>query len=704
MKNLSGMLVLMAVTVGAALAATPPSLINYQGVLRDNNDKPLSGSRNMIFALYDAPSGGNQILVDAHDLPHGNAVGVSGGLFTVQLGGGGVSDGSGPGTYTSIEQVFRNHSEVYLEVRVGGETLSPRTQVLASAYALNAHSATELNGEPSDFYVNTGPDWQWKSGAIRLQSSDTGHAALDAVHIGPTATAAGYFEDSSFSGRAWIAEGNAGITASGSLYGGQFINNGAGGGMAVRAQTSAAASSAGEFVNLAHGTVASLGSGNGAAVSCFDGPSVTTYVCAGGYGIQGYGNAGGGYFDSTAGSGVGYAAFQDEGFVGYGNLAGGSFFDLDSSGWARVGHSTAKIMGNGAVSFVQNHPHDPGKVIVYAAPEGDEVAVYTRGTAQLVDGEARVPLGETFALVADPDIGLTAFATPTGDPIPLSIVKKSTSEIVVRGPAGSGASFDYIVWGLRIGFEQLSIVRPKVIESPVPAMNDHEEIYAEDASLRRFNALERFKAMRPAELRDEPLDQSRAEQLLAAVGVYDRERHGTVEELSGIAPPVLPDAAPVADAGPPAMPSAPAPTGPRKAASAAAKAAAPAKTVEAEPAPRPAWLHALPASVSIEAGQVVALDPERPGFVKPADAAAEGYVVGVAVAASANGTVEVAAAIAEVRVDAGYGSIVPGDLLTSSPTPGAAMRALDPEAAILGQALEPLEVGIGTIRMLLVQR
>ena len=33
---------------------------------------------------------------------------------------------------------------------------------------------------------------------------------------------------------------------------------------------------------------------------------------------------------------------------------------------------------------------------MYSSLEGDEVGTYTRGTARLVEGEARVDLGQTF--------------------------------------------------------------------------------------------------------------------------------------------------------------------------------------------------------------------------------------------------------------------------------------------------------------------
>ena len=57
------------------------------------------------------------------------------------------------------------------------------------------------------------------------------------------------------------------------------------------------------------------------------------------------------------------------------------------------------------------------------------------------------------------------------------------------------------------------------------------------------------------------------------------------------------------------------------------------------------------------------------------------------------------------KVDAGYGSILPGDLLTTSPTPGHAMLALDPRpGTILGKALEPLDTGTGLIKVLVMLR
>jgi hypothetical protein len=55
------------------------------------------------------------------------------------------------------------------------------------------------------------------------------------------------------------------------------------------------------------------------------------------------------------------------------------------------------------------------------------------------------------------------------------------------------------------------------------------------------------------------------------------------------------------------------------------------------------------------------------------------------------------------KVDASYSPIAVGDLLTSSPTSGHAMKADDPQkafGAVLGKSLDSLASGAGLVRML----
>jgi hypothetical protein len=86
--------------------------VNYQGRLADSGGVPLTGTYGMTFALWDAATGGSLVWgPESHA-----AVPVSDGLFSVGLG----SQTSG-GIPTTVWDGDR-----YLEITVGGETLSPR--------------------------------------------------------------------------------------------------------------------------------------------------------------------------------------------------------------------------------------------------------------------------------------------------------------------------------------------------------------------------------------------------------------------------------------------------------------------------------------------------------------------------------------------------------------------------------------------------
>jgi hypothetical protein len=243
-----------------------------------------------------------------------------------------------------------------------------------------------------------------------------------------------------------------------------------------------------------------------------------------------YGNVGG-YFraDGEDGEGVfGYAPNSSStGVVGQGTFSGGSFDDLTSSSYAHVGADVYKIVGTGTPAFVQNHPAEADRVIVYACPEGDEVATYTRGSARLTNGTARIPLGPTFKWVTNPDVGLTAQVTPRGDCNGLYVASLTTDEIVVRelGGGTSDVPFDFLVHGLRIGFEEISIVQEKQREAYIPSMAEHRALYQRRPELRQFNALERFKAMRAATGETEPLSLEASDGLRDVIIEFDPAVH-----------------------------------------------------------------------------------------------------------------------------------------------------------------------------------
>ncbi len=119
----------------------------------------------------------------------------------------------------------------------------------------------------------------------------------------------------------------------------------------------------------------------------------------------------------------------------------------------------------------------------------------------------------------------------------------------------------------------------------------------------------------------------------------------------------------------------------------------------------------------VEKGSVVVIDAENPGRLKLSTRAYDTRVAGVVSGANGiqpgiklrqEGVIEGGENVAltgrvYVRADATLGAIEPGDLLTTSDTPGHAMRVKDPsraQGAILGKAMSRLDEGTGLVLVL----
>jgi hypothetical protein len=368
--------------------------------------------------------------------------------------------------------------------------------------------------------------------------------------------------------------------------------------------------------------------------------------------------------------------------------------------------------------------------------------VYTRGSARLSNGEARVRLGSTFAWVANPDVGLTAHLTPRGAWSDLYVESVGTNELVVKSAGGDpSAAFDYAVYGLRIGFEEVSIVQEKTREAFIPSMTEHRRRYAREPELRSYSALERFTAMDAsieagARGTDQaagrtPRDFQRSAALAHAVHEYDPRLDGPVDRLPRlhrergyrqdplpasedrtVRSAQTPDRAPIREGGTAADVAAIGagdPTGANGAGGAKGERAV--RDATASPASTTSSLeidHAtlLPVIGSVEPGDVLVADAESAGSLRRGEIAADPAVIGVAGGAASGGQAPVlTSGIVLCKVDARYGSIRPGDLLTTSPTEGHAMRlGASSPGAILGKALERLDDGARAIKVLLTVR
>jgi hypothetical protein len=540
------------------------------------------------------------------------------------------------------------------------------------------------------------------AGGVFDDGDDSGYARAGWGNQGINAgghSAGGYFADTDSSGHAYVGFGDTGVLGRGHAAGGVFEDN----------------------------------DGSGYAKIGFDRPDGTIgkggWDDGGEYGVFAGGDYSGGYFESTLGGSFVYLGWDhgpDLGIMAYGGDSN-YFHSIDTGAFAYIPSLTSSIAGIGAVSTVQNHPHDPESVIVYAAPGGNEVATYDRGTARLVNGEARVPLGETFKWVTNPDIGLTAYAMPVGEWTDLYVAEISTEELVIRSRDGAGdGTFHYLVYGLRIGFEQTTVVQEKTHEAYIPSMHNHRDLIVRRPDLAKYTALSRYSTERKSIGIDEPLDISRAHELRDLIQEYDPATHGrtgpgglrsrrpavaTESVDSEVSRPTQRTGARRARGGEIADPGTASGLTPMLASD-------PDRDVYARSfRPSAADLASLlEVSEPVEPGDVLAIDPERPGLMRRASTAEDPTVVGVVTAspgvvlgASGTGTdAEAAVAFAGVtscKVDAGYGPVYPGDLLVTSPTPGHAMRADVPlPGTVLGKALEELTVGSGVIRVLVMLR
>ncbi len=177
---------------------------------------------------------------------------------------------------------------------------------------------------------------------------------------------------------------------------------------------------------------------------------------------------GGGSFDNTL-SALGGIEGPDGGLTiwGGGIRGDGNVLavrgDLEVNGGLNI-TGTLNVDGDlnvkGIKNFVQPHPGDPFKEIVYTCLEGPEAGTYVRGSASLTNGEAIIELPEHFRMVTGVN-GVTAQVTPRGEWLQLYVVTADARRLVVRDAQGKNGQFDYLVQGVRKGYENQQVIRER---------------------------------------------------------------------------------------------------------------------------------------------------------------------------------------------------------------------------------------------------
>jgi len=125
--GIAGATPLGQVSTPAAVDAAVASGISYQGRLTSASGTSLDGTYAMRFIVYDDEAAGSA-LWDSGTLN----VAVEDGLFTVNLG---------------VDQADFDGRELWLSIVVGGETLSPRREILPAPYALSLRPGADIVGD-----------------------------------------------------------------------------------------------------------------------------------------------------------------------------------------------------------------------------------------------------------------------------------------------------------------------------------------------------------------------------------------------------------------------------------------------------------------------------------------------------------------------------------------------------------------------------
>jgi hypothetical protein len=156
-------LLLAAALLAGTAHATTPGQINYQGLLLDSQGHPVTGNVDLVFTIFDAPTGGVALWTETHP-----GVAALDGVYDVVLG-----------TTTPITPAIVAGGALYLQIRVGTETLSPRQRLVAVPYALRAAEADSVGGFDAGYVTQLLHNFDFDGGAPANDDPREGLADVD---------------------------------------------------------------------------------------------------------------------------------------------------------------------------------------------------------------------------------------------------------------------------------------------------------------------------------------------------------------------------------------------------------------------------------------------------------------------------------------------------------------------------------------------
>jgi hypothetical protein len=165
-------LILLATPVLMAQEANPvvPPLVKFSGVLSDANQRTLTGTVGVTFALYSGDQGGSPLWLETQNVKPDNT-----GHYSVMLG-----SASGHGL---PPQLFASGEARWLGVQVQGQAEQPRVMLLAVPYALKAGDAQTVGGLPASAFVLASPAGASAAAASNSESPGNSNPAPPAGNV-----------------------------------------------------------------------------------------------------------------------------------------------------------------------------------------------------------------------------------------------------------------------------------------------------------------------------------------------------------------------------------------------------------------------------------------------------------------------------------------------------------------------------------------
>ena len=191
MKNL--FIIILLLTSMCLWAQNVPQTIDYQGRLADSDGNYLNGVVTMIFLIFNVETYGTPLWIETQD------VSIANGIFHVQLG----SVSAFPGT-------LFDGADRWLELVVGGETLSPRTIVASVPYSIKAETAYTV-----EVPLNLTGNVAYPNSVIMGENTGTGYGVY-----GSTSSGMGVYGYHSYGNYGHLGSTDSGVF--GSFYNGNY--------------------------------------------------------------------------------------------------------------------------------------------------------------------------------------------------------------------------------------------------------------------------------------------------------------------------------------------------------------------------------------------------------------------------------------------------------------------------------------------------